>query len=42
VTADQLIMLQEDTVCSMSDIREVFGIEPIGFRVGLKKFISRV
>jgi NADH dehydrogenase len=42
VTADQLIMLQEDTVCSMSDIREVFGIEPIGFRVGLKKFISRI
>ena len=42
VTMDQLIMLQEDTVCSMRDIREVFGIEPIGFRVGLKKFIRPV
>jgi NADH dehydrogenase len=39
VTTDQLIMLQEDTVCNMRDIRDVFGIEPIGFRVGLKKFI---
>ena len=42
VTADQLIMLQEDTVCSMRDIRDVFGIEPIGFREGLKKFIRSV
>jgi NADH dehydrogenase len=42
VTADQLIMLQEDTVCSMRDIRDVFGIEPIGFRAGLKKFIRSV
>lgn len=41
VTADQLIMLQEDTVCSMRDIRDVFGIEPIGFREGLKTFIPR-
>jgi uncharacterized protein YbjT (DUF2867 family) len=39
VTTDQLIMLQEDTVCSMRDIRDAFGIEPIGFREGLKKFI---
>lgn len=39
VTTDQLIMLQEDTVCSMHDIRDAFGIEPIGFREGLKKFI---
>jgi uncharacterized protein YbjT (DUF2867 family) len=42
VTADQLIMLQEDTVCSMRDIREEFGIEPIGFRDGLKRFIRPV
>ena len=41
VTADQLIMLQEDTVCSMHDIRDVFGIEPVSFREGLKKFIPR-
>jgi NADH dehydrogenase len=42
VTADQLIMLQEDTVCSMRDIRDAFGIEPVGFREGLKKFIRPV
>ncbi len=39
VTMDQLIMLQEDTVCNMSDIRDAFGIEPIGFSKGLKKFL---
>ena len=39
VTTDQLVMLQEDNVCSMRDIREAFGIEPILFREGLKKFI---
>ena len=30
VTTDQLIMLQEDNVCGMRDIRDAFGIEPIG------------
>lgn len=40
VTTDQLIMLREDTICSMRDIREAFGVEPVGFRDGLKKFIS--
>jgi len=39
VTADQLIMLQEDNICSMRDIHESFGIEPIGFHDGLSKFI---
>ncbi|MGC1454391.1 MAG: complex I NDUFA9 subunit family protein [Nitrospirota bacterium] len=39
VTMDQLIMLQEDTVCNMRDIRDAFGIEPIGFREGLIKFL---
>jgi uncharacterized protein YbjT (DUF2867 family) len=39
VTTDQLIMLQEDTVCSMRDIRDAFGVEPIGFPEGLEKFI---
>jgi uncharacterized protein YbjT (DUF2867 family) len=39
VTTDQLIMLQEDTVCNMRDIRDAFGIEPIGFSEGLKKFL---
>jgi NADH dehydrogenase len=41
VTTDQLIMLREDNVCSMRDIREVFGIEPVKLREGLKKFIKK-
>jgi NADH dehydrogenase len=40
VTTDQLIMLQEDNVCSMRDIRDAFGIEPVAFREGLRKFIA--
>ena len=40
VTSDQLIMLQEDNVCSMRDIRDAFGIEPVKFREGLRKFIA--
>lgn len=39
VTTDQLIMLQEDNVCGMRDIRDAFGIEPITFREGLKTFM---
>jgi uncharacterized protein YbjT (DUF2867 family) len=39
VTMDQLIMLQEDNVCTMHDIRDAFGIDPLGFDEGLKKFI---
>jgi uncharacterized protein YbjT (DUF2867 family) len=42
ITMDQLIMLQEDNVCSMRDIREVFGIEPVKFKAGLQKFLSQV
>ena len=41
VTRDQLIMLQEDNVCDMRDIREVFGIEPVKFREGLAKFLGK-
>ncbi len=41
VTTDQLIMLREDNVCSMRDIREVFGIEPMKLREGLKQFIKK-
>jgi NADH dehydrogenase len=41
VTTDQLIMLREDNICSMRDIREVFGIEPVKFWEGLKKFIKK-
>jgi NADH dehydrogenase len=41
VTMDQLIMLQEDNVCGMKDIRETFGVEPMRFREGLQRFIRR-
>jgi NADH dehydrogenase len=41
VTTEQLIMLQEDNVCSMRDIREVFGIEPVRFRDGLSRFLGK-
>jgi uncharacterized protein YbjT (DUF2867 family) len=42
VTTDQLIMLQEDNVCDMRDIREVFGIEPVKFREGLTIFLGQM
>jgi len=41
VTTDQLIMLQEDNVCDMKDIREALGIEPVRFREGLAKFLGK-
>jgi uncharacterized protein YbjT (DUF2867 family) len=41
VTTDQLIMLQEDNVCGMQDVREAFGVEPAPFREGLKRFIRK-
>ncbi len=41
VTRDQLIMLQEDNVCSMRDIRDAFGIEPMRFREGIRTFIRK-
>jgi uncharacterized protein YbjT (DUF2867 family) len=39
MTTDQLIMLQEDNVCGMQDIRDAFGIEPIKFQEGLNRFM---
>ena len=41
VTTDQLIMLQEDNVCSLRDIKDAFGIEPIKFREGLSRFLRK-
>lgn len=41
VTRDQLMMLQEDNVCSMRDIRDIFGVEPMRFREGIRTFISK-
>jgi NADH dehydrogenase len=40
VTTDQLIMMQEDIVCDLKDIRETFGVEPVTFREGLRRFIK--
>lgn len=40
-SSEQLILLQEDNVCGMQDIREGFGIEPVNFREGLRKFLTR-
>jgi len=41
LTTDQLIMLQEDNVCSMRDIRDAFGVEPITFLEGLRRFMLK-
>jgi NADH dehydrogenase len=41
VTTDQLIMLQEDNVCDLKDIRESFGIEPVSFQEGLARFMGK-
>ncbi len=40
VTTDQLIMLQEDNVCDLRDIREVFGVQPVAFQEGLGRFLG--
>jgi len=42
VTTDRLIMLEEDNVCTMRDIRDAFGTKPVKFRDGLKKFAHRL
>ena len=39
LTTDQLTMIQEDNICSMQDITDAFGIEPVKFRDGLVSFI---
>jgi uncharacterized protein YbjT (DUF2867 family) len=41
LTVDQLNMLQEDNVCSLRDIRDAFGVEPIRFEEGLSKFLRK-
>jgi len=41
ITTEQLTMLQEDIVCGMQDVREAFGVEPVGFREGLARFMGR-
>ena len=41
VTTDQLIMMQEDNICGREDIREAFGIEPVAFAEGLRRFLQK-
>ncbi len=41
LTTDQLIMLQEDNVCGLRDIRDAFGVEPIRFEEGLAMFLQK-
>jgi NADH dehydrogenase len=40
LTTEQLILLQEDNVCSMRDVCDACGSAPVTFREGLKKFIK--
>jgi uncharacterized protein YbjT (DUF2867 family) len=41
ITTEQLLMLQEDTVCEGSDVRDAFGIEAVKFGQGLEKFMRK-
>jgi NADH dehydrogenase len=41
VTTDQLIMVQENNVCGMRDIRDAFGLEPVRFQEGLARSIRK-
>lgn len=41
LTTEQLIMLQEDNVCDVESVRKTFGIEPVGFREGLARFMGK-
>ncbi|MFA5073069.1 MAG: complex I NDUFA9 subunit family protein [Nitrospirota bacterium] len=40
LTSDQIIMLQENNICSMQDIEEVFGVEPVRFAEGIRTFLK--
>jgi uncharacterized protein YbjT (DUF2867 family) len=41
ITTGQLLMLEEDNVCSLRDICEACGYAPVKFREGLRKFIGK-
>ncbi len=41
ITTEQLIMLQEDNICSITDICDACGREPVKFQEGLRKFIRK-
>lgn len=40
ITTQQLIMLQEDNICDISKMQEIFDLELVPFKEGLKKFIA--
>lgn len=41
VTMGQLRMLQEGSTCDVLPMMEVFGIQPLGFRVGLRTYLCK-
>jgi uncharacterized protein YbjT (DUF2867 family) len=41
ITLDQLIMLQEPNICDPQTLPEKFGIDPVGFRDGLLRYLRR-
>lgn len=41
ITTDQLIMLQEDNVCSVRDICDACGSSPVRFQDGLARFLGK-
>jgi NADH dehydrogenase len=40
VTVGQLRMLQEGSTCDIAPMKKIFGIEPIGFREGLRSYLK--
>jgi NADH dehydrogenase len=42
ITTGQLVMLEEDNICSTRDISEACGRAPIPFSEGLKRFIGKI
>ncbi len=37
---DHLVMLREDNVCSIEDIKRDFDLEPMGFEDGIKTYLT--
>ena len=40
LTTDQLVMLEQGSVCDLSKMKRLFEIEPVGFDEGLKKVLE--
>jgi len=41
VTTDQLRMLREGSTCDIRPMKEIFGLNPVGFREGLMRYLCR-